>query len=105
MAGSITAALFLRRFVADPERWAHFDVYCWNPAAKPGRPKAATSRPRGCFTIDLGARREGGRRERDFRQTAHAGAADLAAKYLEGRVAAARFVEGVVMQVRRASST
>ena len=39
MAGSITAALFLRRFVADPERWAHFDVYCWNPAAKPGRPE------------------------------------------------------------------
>jgi leucyl aminopeptidase len=39
MAGSITAALFLRRFVADPERWAHFDVYCWNAATKPGRPE------------------------------------------------------------------
>ena len=39
MAGSITAALFLRRFVAEPERWAHFDVYCWNAAAKPGRPE------------------------------------------------------------------
>jgi len=38
-AGSITAALFLRRFVADPERWAHFDAYCWNGAAKPGRPE------------------------------------------------------------------
>jgi leucyl aminopeptidase len=37
--GSITAALFLRRFVADPERWAHFDVYCWNPSTKPGRPE------------------------------------------------------------------
>ncbi|MGA8169775.1 MAG: leucyl aminopeptidase family protein, partial [Methylocystis sp.] len=39
MAGSITAALFLRRFVADPSRWAHFDVYCWNPSTKPGRPE------------------------------------------------------------------
>ena len=38
-AGSITAALFLRRFVADPNRWAHFDAYCWNGATKPGRPE------------------------------------------------------------------
>ncbi len=38
-AGSITAALFLRRFVADPTKWAHFDVYCWNGATKPGRPE------------------------------------------------------------------
>jgi len=38
-AGSITAALFLRRFVSHPERWAHFDVYCWNPSTKPGRPE------------------------------------------------------------------
>jgi leucyl aminopeptidase len=38
-AGSITAALFLRRFVADAKRWAHFDAYCWNGGAKPGRPE------------------------------------------------------------------
>ena len=38
-AGSITAALFLGRFVGKPERWAHFDVYCWNPSTKPGRPE------------------------------------------------------------------
>ena len=38
MAGSVTAALFLRRFVEDPERWAHFDIYAWAPNAKPGRP-------------------------------------------------------------------
>jgi leucyl aminopeptidase len=40
-AGSITAALFLRRFVANPNAWAHFDVYCWNSSAKPGRPEGA----------------------------------------------------------------
>ena len=38
-AGSIAAALFLRRFVADPTRWAHFDAYCWNGATRPGRPE------------------------------------------------------------------
>ncbi len=38
-SGSIVAALFLRRFVSDPARWAHFDVYCWNPSTKPARPE------------------------------------------------------------------
>ncbi|MCY3878148.1 MAG: leucyl aminopeptidase family protein [Rhodobacteraceae bacterium] len=28
-AGSVTAALFLRRFVRDSRKWAHFDLYCW----------------------------------------------------------------------------
>jgi leucyl aminopeptidase len=31
IAGSITAALFLRRFVEKAKSWAHFDVYAWNP--------------------------------------------------------------------------
>ena len=39
MAGSITAALFLRRFVTETASFAHFDIYGWQPAAKPGRPK------------------------------------------------------------------
>ena len=34
MAGSITAALFLRRFVEKARSWAHFDVYAWNPKAR-----------------------------------------------------------------------
>jgi leucyl aminopeptidase len=37
LAGSITAALFLRRFVADPQRWLHLDIYGWNPKERPGR--------------------------------------------------------------------
>ena len=37
-AGSITAALFLRRFVAGAP-YAHFDIYGWNPNDAPGRPK------------------------------------------------------------------
>jgi leucyl aminopeptidase len=34
-AGSVTAALFLRRFgPAGP--WAHFDIFAWNPRGRPG---------------------------------------------------------------------
>ncbi|MEP2530800.1 leucyl aminopeptidase family protein [Shimia sp.] len=36
--GAITAALFLRRFAAG-QRYAHFDIYGWNPAPAPARPK------------------------------------------------------------------
>ena len=37
-AGSITAALFLRRFVTSTSRYAHFDIYGWQNKAAPGRP-------------------------------------------------------------------
>lgn len=37
-AGSITAALFLSRFVPEGLAWAHLDVYSWNDANRPGRP-------------------------------------------------------------------
>lgn len=37
-AGSITAALFLQKFVAAPARWLHVDIYAWTPKAKPGQP-------------------------------------------------------------------
>ncbi len=39
MAGAVTAALFLRRFVAPGVRWAHLDTYAWNDGARPGRPE------------------------------------------------------------------
>jgi leucyl aminopeptidase len=38
-AGSVTAALFLRRFVKRTRRFAHFDIYGWRPAAKALGPK------------------------------------------------------------------
>jgi leucyl aminopeptidase len=38
-AGSITAALFLRRFVTAARAHLHLDVYAWNPTTKPGRPE------------------------------------------------------------------
>ena len=38
MAGSITAALYLERFVPMAQKWAHLDVYSWNDSDRPGRP-------------------------------------------------------------------
>jgi leucyl aminopeptidase len=38
-AGSVTAALFLTRFVTTAKAYVHFDIYGWNPATKPGRPE------------------------------------------------------------------
>ncbi|MCA0016034.1 leucyl aminopeptidase family protein [Mesorhizobium sp. B292B1B] len=37
-AGSITAALFLKRFVEKTASWAHFDIFAWNPADRPHGP-------------------------------------------------------------------
>lgn len=39
MAGSITAALFLRRFVSAAKAHVHFDIFAWNNATRPGRPE------------------------------------------------------------------
>ena len=41
-AGSITAALFLRRFVANAKAWVHLDIYGWAPDARPARPHGGT---------------------------------------------------------------
>ena len=38
MAGSVTAALYLERFLANDQCWAHLDVYAWNDGERPGRP-------------------------------------------------------------------
>jgi leucyl aminopeptidase len=39
MAGAVTAALFLRRFVPAGTPWAHFDTFAWRSASRPGRLK------------------------------------------------------------------
>jgi leucyl aminopeptidase len=40
-AGSITAALFLRRFTTEAQAWLHCDIYAWNQSTRPGRPEGA----------------------------------------------------------------
>ncbi len=39
-AGSVTAALFLKRF-APAGPWAHFDIFAWNGRGRPGWPQGA----------------------------------------------------------------
>ncbi len=51
-AGSITAALFLKRFVERAKAYVHFDIYAWAPQALPGRPKGAEAQgQRALFTM------------------------------------------------------
>ncbi|HKG74506.1 MAG TPA: leucyl aminopeptidase family protein [Aestuariivirgaceae bacterium] len=37
-AGSVLAALFLRRFVDEAKTYLHMDIFGWTPAPRPGRP-------------------------------------------------------------------
>jgi leucyl aminopeptidase len=37
-AGSVMAALFLKRFAPENAVWGHFDIYAWRAKAAPGRP-------------------------------------------------------------------
>jgi leucyl aminopeptidase len=39
MAGAITAALFLQRFIPANIPWAHVDMYAWNDQRRSGRPE------------------------------------------------------------------
>jgi len=39
MAGAITAALYLQRFVKPQVPWVHLDLYAWNDTTRPGRPE------------------------------------------------------------------
>ncbi len=52
MAGCITAALYLERFVPDGQPWAHLDVYSWNDADRPGRPAGGEAQAlRSCYAM------------------------------------------------------
>ncbi|MCF6326779.1 MAG: leucyl aminopeptidase family protein [Devosiaceae bacterium] len=41
-AGSVIAALFLRRFVTNVDDWVHLDIFGWAPKARPGRSQGGT---------------------------------------------------------------
>jgi len=52
MAGAVTAAMFLKRFVPTDVPWAHFDTYAWRDKGKPGRPKGGEALGlRAVFTV------------------------------------------------------
>lgn len=53
-AGSIYAALFLRRFV-DAPAWAHFDIFAWAPKERPSRPSGGEAQAlRACWKVIKG---------------------------------------------------
>jgi leucyl aminopeptidase len=59
MAGAITAALFLQRFVTATPAFVHLDIFGWTPSALPGRPQGgACQAARAIF--HLLAQRHGG---------------------------------------------
>lgn len=52
MAGSVTAALFLQRFVPADIAWTHVDVYSWNDSERPGKPAGGEAQGlRAAFTL------------------------------------------------------
>ncbi|MGO4221111.1 M17 family metallopeptidase [Lysobacter sp. TAF61] len=52
MAGSITAAIYLERFVPAVQKWAHLDVYSWNDSDRPGRPAGGEAQGlRGAYAL------------------------------------------------------
>ncbi len=52
MAGCITAALYLDRFVPTEQPWAHLDVYSWNDNDRPGRPAGGEAQAlRSCYAM------------------------------------------------------
>ncbi|WP_299810241.1 M17 family metallopeptidase [uncultured Roseibium sp.] len=58
-AGSVTAALFLSRFVENTGSWVHFDIYGWTPMDKPGKPAGGEAQGIRCL-FDLIAERFAG---------------------------------------------
>ncbi|MET0718346.1 MAG: leucyl aminopeptidase family protein [Pseudoxanthomonas sp.] len=52
MAGAVTAALYLERFVPAQQKWAHLDVYAWNDSDRAGRPAGGEAMAlRGAFEM------------------------------------------------------
>jgi leucyl aminopeptidase len=52
MAGCVTAALYLDRFVPTEQAWAHLDVYSWNDNDRAGRPAGGEAQAlRSCYAM------------------------------------------------------
>ena len=95
--GSITAALFLRRFVSAAKAWLHFDIYAWNQTSQ-ARPAGRRRMPGRARALCAAASRATAD-AMPARSAPDAGARRSRGEALEGKVDAARFVEGSVREV------
>ena len=59
--GSIYAALFMQDFIEPGVPWVHFDLFAWNPYARPGRPEGAEAQTIRAVYALIAARFGGGR--------------------------------------------
>jgi leucyl aminopeptidase len=66
LAGAITAALFLNRFVSEARSWMHIDIPAWTDRPRPGRPRGAEANAARALYALLSSRYPavGGRRKR-----------------------------------------
>ncbi len=55
-AGAVTAALYLQNFVPATVPWLHVDVYAWNDADRPGRPRGGEAQSLRAFHAFLQTR-------------------------------------------------
>jgi leucyl aminopeptidase len=55
-AGAVTAALFLRRFIAPGVAWAHLDTYAWNDNSRPARPEGGEVLGMRAFALAISTR-------------------------------------------------
>ena len=94
MAGAITAALFLRRFVTASPRYLHIDIYGWTPKAAPARAKGGAFQAARALLALLEAPPVS-----PFASRLVPARPDLAAEHLRGEVAATRFAAGQPMRV------
>ena len=98
-AGSITAALFLKRFVKNAKRYVHLDIFGWVPRAVPSQARGRRAAGRAGLVRGypqriwkVGPMTQLDPRLNPFRE-------DLAAASLQDRVRAPRYAEGELRQV------
>ena len=99
-AGSVMAALFLKRFVTKAKRFAHLDIFGWVPREQPGRPQGGEPQAAARSVRLFRATSSDGDQRRDCPiRAATRYRDDLAAASLKDRVEAPRYVEGEQRQV------
>jgi hypothetical protein len=87
LAGAITAALFLNRFISQTQAWAHFDIPAWIDRPKPGRRKGGGGERAFAASYAVNSARYAKRCARISMRAFRPARPDIAAAFLKGKVA------------------